>query len=175
MTSSSLCFQSISEGIGIMKKDLSKVDLALAIVVVLCLSASVSANEIWVLPTLDPPKKGVGNWAVTEKGKTHFSFAVPDNMIAFQQAQIVVIGNKDINITYDLHLSLSQDGADHADFTDSIFGGVALFQGELLEIDVSAIFPPLLSGVDYVGLHLKTFKLVPDNDDDDVYSGGRAV
>ena len=118
-----------------MKKDFSKVDLALAIVVVLCLSTPVSANKIWVLPTDDPPKKEVGNWAVTEKGKTHFSFAVPDNMIAFEEAKIVVIGEKDIDITYDLHLSLSQDGLDHADFTASILavGPVALFKEELAE------------------------------------------
>ncbi len=75
-----------------MKKDLSKVDLALAIVVVLCLISPVSANEIWVLPTVDPPKLEVGNWGVTEKGDTHFSFAVPDNMAAFEEAKIVILG-----------------------------------------------------------------------------------
>jgi len=138
----------------------------------------VQANEIWVAPAEEAPEKEVGNWAVTNKGDTHFSFAIPNDLNDFVGAKVVVIGRKNTEITYDLFLSLSRDGFPHDTFKDALvnLGPEMLFKNELREIDVSAIFPDLVPGMDYVTLHFlakdQGRRRRNDDDDDDRNRGG---
>jgi hypothetical protein len=120
-------------------------------------SASALANELWVEPTAAAPGKKVGDWAVTSSADTRFSFAVPNNMQTFTGAKIVVIGSKDLSTTYDLRLSLSQQGKNYADKTNTSFGqSLVLSKNMVKEVDVSALFPPAMTaGVNYATLHFK--------------------
>ena len=120
--------------------------------------------------------KAVGDWAATRFGDTHFSFGILDNLEDFIGAKVVLIGKKDGAISYDLQLSISQNALRHDDFTDSIQDLPALLvRDELLEIDVSEIFPSnLAAGVDYASLHFNARhgRRHPDGDDDEDRRGG---
>jgi hypothetical protein len=103
----------------------------------------------------------VGNWAVTNNGDAHFSFALPDNMTSFSAAKVVVIGKKDKEITYDLHISVAQNMQRHDAISDSLTKlPETLVKDKLLEIDISEIFAEIdfLPGLDYVTLHFKADK-----------------
>ena len=115
-------------------------------------------NEIWVTPAERHADGAVGNWAVTDVGDTHFSFAVPDNMQGFLGAKVVLIGNQLRSISYDLHLSVSGLNQPHNDFTDLRTDiPVVLLRGQITEIDVSFIIPGSLTpGVDYLTLAFVT-------------------
>ena len=122
--------------------------------------AAALANEIWVSPAKHDANKTVGNWVVTNNGDTHFSFALPDNMTSFLGAKVVLIGKKDKYITYDLHISVASNEERHDAYSDSLRKLPAtLIKDELLEIEVSDIFPDeLYPGDDYVTLHFKADK-----------------
>ena len=123
-------------------------------------SATALANEIWVSPEKEDPNKEVGNWVVTNNGDTHFSFALPDNMTSLLGAKIVIIGKKNKDITYDLNISVAANMQRHDAYSNSLLNLPAtLIEDELLEIDVSYIFPEeLYPGDDYVSLHFKADK-----------------
>jgi hypothetical protein len=146
-----------------MNKQLKSFFLALLLVCTFLFQgflASALANEIWVAPEKKDPDKAVGNWAVTKDGDTHFSFALPDNMTDFLGAKVVVIGKKDKDITYDLHISVAQNMQRHDAISYSLTDLLeTLVKDELLEIDVSSVFPdPLYPGYDYITLHFKADK-----------------
>ena len=145
----------------------------------LATATPVLANELWVTPAKKHADKAVGDWAATRFGDTHFSFGIPDNFDGFLGATVVLIAKESGEISYDLHLSISQDALSHDDFTDSIQDLPAVVvKGQLLELDVSAIFPSdLVAGVDYASLHLNArhgrgHRDGDDDDDDDRPQGG---
>ena len=121
---------------------------------VLAMPAVSAANEIWVTPGDTLASKNRGAWATTRQGRTRFSFAIPDNMTAFLGAKVAVIPTRTMDITYDLHLSASSDGESHRGFEDDqVDLPASMVKGEMMEIDVSSIFPlGLLPGADYVSL-----------------------
>lgn len=60
------------------------------------LSASTTADEIWVAPTLQADLGGLGVsssgiWPVTPFGAARFAMGVPDDLQVFQQANVVII------------------------------------------------------------------------------------
>lgn len=114
----------------------------------------VSADEIWVAPGDRLAKTKLGDWATTSAGKTIFSFAVPDDMTAFLGAKVVVIAERSLDITYNLYLSVSADGEPHNGPTyEELNLPISMVAEEMLEIDVSSIFPSgLVPGEDYISL-----------------------
>ena len=128
--------------------------LAVSLAAVFALSAA--ADEIWIAPAEDG-NVAVGDWGVTSSGDAHFAFAVPDSLDRFVGAQVMVIGKKNRAITYDLHLSISQDGASHDAFDADATGlPASLVADELTALDASALFPALSAGGDVVALHFRS-------------------
>jgi hypothetical protein len=117
------------------------------------LAVPASADEIWIAPG-EQGNVAVGDWGVTPAGDAHFTFAVPDSLDRFVGAQVMVIGKKNGPITYDLHLSISQDGASHDAFNADATGlSATLSTDKLTALDASALFPALADGQDVVALH----------------------
>ena len=125
------------------KSVLSKVrSLGALCMVLVPLSSSAIANEIWVLPSKNAANAAIGDWATTSRGNTRFGFAVPDNLESFVGAKVVAIGKSDQVIEYDVRLSITQNMKRHDDFTSQNLGlSAALVEDKLLEIDVSSIIP----------------------------------
>jgi hypothetical protein len=112
-----------------------------------------SADEIWIAPG-EKGDVAVGDWGLTPAGDAHFTFAVPDSLDRFVGAQVMVIGKKNGPITYDLHLSISRDGASHDAFNADATGLPAtLSTDKLTALDASALFPAPAAGQDVVALH----------------------
>lgn len=130
-----------------------------ALLVSAVLALPVSADEIWIAPG-EKADVSVGDWGVTPTGEAHFTFAVPDSLDGFTGAQVMVIGKKNGPITYDLHLSVSRDGASRNAFTADANGLPAtLATDKLTALDASALFPTLSAGEDVVALHVRTSSL----------------
>ena len=119
------------------------------------LAPTVSADEIWI----SPGEKGdvaVGDWGVTPTGDAHFTFAVPESLDGFVGAQVMVIGKKNRQITFDLHLSISRDGESQDAFTaDAADLPATVSTDKLTALDASALFPALAAGEDVVALHVR--------------------
>jgi hypothetical protein len=128
--------------------------LAALLFCVLAMPAVSTANEVWIAPGDALASRNTGDWATTRQGKTRFSFAIPDNMTAFLGAKVAIIPTKTMDITYDLYLSVSSDGESHRGFEgEQIDLPASMVKGEMLEIDVSSIFPfGMFPGEDYVSL-----------------------
>lgn len=128
--------------------------LAALLFCVLAMPAVSTANEIWVTPGDTLASRNIGDWATTQQGKTRFSFAIPDNMTAFLGAKVAIIPTKTMDITYNLYLSVSSDGESHRGFEgEQIDLPASMVKGEMLEIDVSSIFPAgMFPGADYASL-----------------------
>jgi hypothetical protein len=125
------------------------------------LAVPASADEIWIAPG-EKGDVAVGDWGITSTGEAHFAFAVPDSLDRFVGAQVMVIGKKSGSITYDLHLSISRDGARHDAFNADATGLPAtLSTDKLTALDASALFPALAAGQDVVALH---FQASPQSD-----------
>lgn len=125
------------------------------------LAVPAAADEIWVAPG-EKGDVAVGDWGVTPAGDAHFTFAVPDSLDRFIGAQVMVIGKKNRQITYDLHLSISRDGASHAAFSADATGlSATLDTDKLTALDASSLFPELEPGQDVVALH---FQASPQGD-----------
>lgn len=123
------------------------------------LAMPAAADEIWVAPG-EKGDVAVGDWGLTPNGEAHFTFAVPDSLDRFVGAQVMVIGKKNRPITYDLHLSISRDGASRAAFTADASGLPATLDAdELTALDASSLFPALASGQDVVALHFQASPL----------------
>jgi hypothetical protein len=138
---------------------LSRSTVLSACILVLCsLARPAEGNEMWVAPGDTLASKRVGDWATTPRGATRFTFAIPDNMGAFLGAKVVVISKRSRDITYDLYLSMSSDGESHSGFRDAQLGlSASTAKGEMLEIDVSSIFPAgMVPGNDYASLVFMT-------------------
>lgn len=129
---------------------------------------SALANEAWIPPMKKDQDKMVGNWAVTNIGEAHFSFGLPDNMKDLVAAKVVFIGKKDKDITYDLYMSVAQNGEAQDVLTFSKKGQMAsLLKEQVLEIDMTDFFkfvfseisrlrPGFEPGKSYIGLHFTT-------------------
>jgi hypothetical protein len=125
------------------------------------LAVPAAADEIWIAPG-EKGDVAVGDWGLTPTGEAHFTFAVPDALDRFTGAQVMVIGKKDRQITYDLHLSVSRDGASRNAFNADATGLPATLDAdELTALDASALFPTLAPGEDVVALH---FRASPQGD-----------
>lgn len=125
------------------------------------LAGPAAADEIWIAPG-EKGDVAVGDWGLTPSGEAHFTFAVPESLDRFVGAQVMVIGKKDRAITYDLHLSVSQDGASRNAFTADAAGlPASLDADKLTALDASALFPALEPGQDVVALH---FRASPQGD-----------
>jgi hypothetical protein len=83
---------------------------------------------------------------------------VPEDLVSFSGAKLVVIGKKDKELTYDLCLSISQHALRHDDYVASLPDQpLTISKDVLTEIDVSSIFPlGLVPGKDYVGLYFRS-------------------
>lgn len=113
--------------------------------------------EIWVSPAVDPADTAVGDWAATNSTRAHFSFAVPDDFSGFVSAKVVMIGKNDKDTTADVFLSISQNALRYDDFTDALFSlPLSLKSSELIEVDVSSVFPALNAGSDYASLYFES-------------------
>ena len=92
------------------------------------------ANELWVPPAKKDADEKVGIWAVAEK-KTHFSFAVPNNMDAFGRAVVVLIPKKTTTMTYEVDISVADNADLHDAFTNSLSGlTAAVNEDEVTEL-----------------------------------------
>ena len=127
---------------------------AVSLLALCCLLAlPAHADEIWIAPG-EKGDVSVDDWGLTPAGEAHFTFAIPDSLDRFTGAQVIVIGKKNGPITYDLHLSISQDGADRSAFTAGATGLAATLEnGELTALDASSLFPALAGGEDVAALH----------------------
>ncbi len=129
-------------------------------------TSNAHGNEIWIPPANKPADVAAGNWAIANLGgKTHFGFHIPDNMdvnAAAPQASIMIIPTKDGDVTYDLTLTVGQNGDTYnsPSLTIPATGLVhpGAVTGQLTEIDVSAIFSgvPLTPGATYASLQFNT-------------------
>jgi Calx-beta domain len=133
--------------------------------VLLCLwtvlALPVAADEIWIAPG-EKVDVAVGDWGITPTGEAHFTFAVPDSLDRFTSAQVMVIGKKSGQITYDLHLSISRNGASVDAFSADATGVAATLDSDkLTALDASSLFPALSPGQDVVALH---FRASPQGD-----------
>jgi hypothetical protein len=125
------------------------------------LALPATADEIWIAPG-EKGDVAVGDWGVTPAGEAHFTFAVPDSLDRFIGAQVMVIGKKNRQITYDLNLSISRDGESHDVFNAGATGLPAtLGKDKLTALDATALFPALEPGQDVVALH---FRAAPQGD-----------
>lgn len=125
------------------------------------LAVPAAADEIWIAPG-EKGDVAVGDWGLTPSGEAHFTFAVPESLDRFVGAQVMVIGKKDRPITYELHLSVSRDGASRNAFTADADGlPASLDADKLTSLDASDLFPALEPGRDVVALH---FKASPQGD-----------
>jgi len=127
--------------------------------VALCLALAVAvpaaADEIWIAPG-EKADVTLGDWGVTPTGEAHFSFAVPANLDTFVGAQVMIIGKKNKTVAYELHLSISQDGANHAAFNADVTGlPLTISTDKLTAVDAGVLFPALAAGTDVVALHFK--------------------
>ena len=120
------------------------------------------ANELWITPSSILPPGNVGNWAVTRFGVVYFSFHVPDNMITFQGAKVVLIPRNTKTMMYDLYASGSKNGNTQNTFSTQQTGlSQGVVQGVITEIDVSTILKSVLdSGQDYVTVCFSNVGLV---------------
>lgn len=133
--------------------------------VLLCLGAVLAppatADEIWIAPG-EKGDVAVGDWGITPTGEAHFTFAVPDSLDRFLGAQVMVIGKKNRQITYDLHLSISRNGESVDAFSTGATGLAATLDSDkLTALDASSLFPALSPGQDVVALH---FRASPQGD-----------
>ena len=103
-------------------------------------------NEIWIPGP--PGRKAVsGDFhffpSFHPSRETQFRFVVPENFIAFRAAKVLLIAYKPYPITYDLHLSVSQDGLPKDHYTDGILdlGPVLLVENEIRRSMCPRSFP----------------------------------
>lgn len=123
------------------------------------LALPANADEIWIAPG-EKGDVAVGDWGLTTGGEAHFTFAVPDSLDGFVGAQVMVIGKKNGQITYDLHLSVSKDGESRDAFTADAAGlSATLDVDKLMALDASSLFPALAAGEDLVALHFRASPL----------------
>lgn len=122
--------------------------LAILALVVAVAAVPAAGDEFWVAPG-EKNDHEVGDWGVTNTGEAHFVFAVPDDLAQLDGVVVVLLGKKDRNLTYDVALSIAQDGQDHDAFTASADGlPLTLVEDQITEVDVTALFPAALAAGD---------------------------
>ncbi len=115
-------------------------------------SPLMATDELWVTP-VSPANDLLSTTSQRNEGQTRFSFTVPSEMSAFVGAEVVLIGQEDTTIDYQLQLSILANPSRRTDFAGSLGGGpVTVLTGQRTEIDVSAIIPQLHSGLDQVSV-----------------------
>lgn len=121
--------------------------LAVALVAVLA-ALPAAADEIWVAPA-EKSDHEVGDWGVTNTGEAHFSFAVPEQLDSLTAVEVVLLGKKNRQLSYDVSVSIAQDGQAHDTFTSGATGlPLSLSEGDLAVVDVTSIFPAALAAGD---------------------------
>ncbi len=127
------------------------------LILFLFVRGQILAEEVWVAPSQQNDQ--TGNWSGDKKA-TRFSFAVPDDMTAFQEATVLLIGKENQDIRYSLFLSVSQNLLPHDISTSSRVSLPAfLYQDELVALDVSPVFAdqmPFHPGSDYLSLRFES-------------------
>ncbi len=115
-----------------------------------------ATDELWVTP-VSPANDLLSTTSQRNEGQTRFSFTVPAEMGTFVGAEVVLIGQQDTTIDYQLQLSILANPSRRIDFAGSLGGGpVMVSTGERTEIDVSTIIPQLYSGLDQVSVLFQT-------------------
>ncbi len=116
-----------------------------------------ATDELWVTPLASSANDLLSTTSQRNDGQTRFSFTVPAEMGTFVGAEVVLIGQADTTIDYQLQLSILANPSRRTDFGGSLGGGpVTISTGERTEIDVSAIIPQLHSGLDQVSVLFET-------------------
>ncbi|HXT21198.1 MAG TPA: Calx-beta domain-containing protein [Thermoanaerobaculia bacterium] len=130
----------------------------LALATAICIAAlalPATADDFWIAPG-EKADVTLGDWGVTPTGEAHFSFTVPAAFSEFVGAQVFIIGKKNKSLTYELHLSISQDGAQQNAFNSDVTGlPLTIATDRVNAVDASALFPALAPGADIVALHFK--------------------
>ncbi len=130
--------------------------LALLTLLVIARGPLMASDELWVTP-ISPADDLLSTTSQRNEGQTRFSFTVPSEMSAFVGAEVVLIGQADTTIDYQLELSILANPSRRVDFAGSLGGGpVTVSTGQRTEIDVSAIIPQLHSGLDQVSVLFET-------------------
>ena len=134
----------------------------LTMTVVLALPTMASADQIWVAPVKAGGNGKVGNWGTANLGgflsyakETHLSFRVPDNFDTFTKAVVVLLPPKTANVPFTAKISVSGDGLQQDDFTDSFSGTAWSSKNQITELDVSTIFPGFLGPTHYVSVNFE--------------------
>jgi hypothetical protein len=124
------------------------------IALILAIPTLASADELWVLPS--DSGTDVGSWYTTGSATAGFTAAIPDDFDSLSGATLLAIGSdKGGSGTAEItvHLSVSAEGLDHADYTDSATFTVALADGELTAIDLTSLLDLAYApGSDYVAV-----------------------
>ena len=127
--------------------------------ILLSVLASAQAATLWIVPANLSPRPALGLWPVTNTGRANLSFALPDDVAEIVSARLVLLPSADAEIAYRVRLALTREGraADH--YTDEITGvNVELVRGQVVEIDISSVIPPvkmLVPGRDYLTVGFK--------------------
>lgn len=131
--------------------------LAILALVVAVAAVPAAGDELWVAPG-EKNDHEVGDWGVTNTGEAHFVFGVPDDLAQLDGVVVVLLGKKNTDLTYDLALSIAQDGQAQDAFTASADGlPLTLFKDQITEVDVTGLFPAALAaGDDNVALSFST-------------------
>ncbi len=112
-------------------------------------------KELWLAPGGKEANDNVGNWAVDKGGNTRFSFSVPADFEALISAEILVIGDQTKNETYDLFISVSQNGLARNFFNGAGAANpnpIALVKDQLHVIDITSLIPAIEPPDDFVSV-----------------------
>ena len=108
----------------------------------------VRLRELWVQP---------GAQIIMGTDGKSFSFAVPVDFQELVSAKVAMVGRVDTESSANIYLAIGQNMFPIDHFTDTMLGvPVSINAGEIIELDVSAVFPSLNAGVDYATVHVET-------------------
>ena len=97
-------------------------------------------REIWV--GAESPLYGIGPWRATPTGYADFVFGIPADFNGSPNAKVVAIANKTRSATFDVSVTVAKSGEPALAPPNSLNGQpVSFVQGEVVEIDVSDVFP----------------------------------
>jgi len=114
------------------------------------------AAEIWS-PPVETREERLFNPTWTQGRTFSFTFHVPDSMIEFLGARVLIIPAADGELAYDAILSVAQAGQGQDSYLDERSGVTPwLTRDEITEIDISDIFPgEMFAGQDFVSLQFR--------------------
>jgi endosialidase-like protein len=123
-------------------------------------AAKASADEFWVAPTSQQDLGGLevasnAFWPVTPIGAVRFAFSIPNDLLAFQNAKVVLIPHAGGAATLNVFVCQAESGGAVigacAGPTAMLFTGVA---NQLAEVDISAAVAPKIGtpGATYLAI-----------------------